>query len=400
MSKADQIAQEIIAGMEARLNQTVPATPLSVKRVLAKVMAGLFVELHYMAEQAQMQHFPQTAHLTEIEANGVFLRPLEALGAMVGVSPPTDAVPAELSLSLDVTDQGGTLPAGTQFYSSTNGVTYATKSAVELNLSTVTLSVIAVADSQGGDGSGAIGNLPVGAVLSLVSPVAGVASSADIPLGGDTVTGVDAETEDAYRERVLARFATQPKGGAFADYREWALEVPGVIGCWPYADDDAPGGVELYIEASADTADDADGTPTTAQLAAVLNAVEMDANGLATRRPVGANITSASISRKAFNVEVFDVTASDTAAVQAAATAAITAYLLGREPYVPGLTLDGRKDQITQAEIGGVVAAVVGDANGTFSSVVLKDGSTAITSYTLAKGEKAKAGTVSYLTTP
>lgn len=400
MSKADEIAEAIVAEWAARLNQDIPQTPVSFKRVLAKTLAGLTVELSYLAEQAQMQHFPQTAHLDEINANGTFIRPLRALGDMVGVSPPAEATPAEFTLSLDVTDQTGTLPAGTKFISSANGVTYASTTDVPLTSSGVTVPVSAVADSGGGNGAGSRGTLPAQSVLALVSPVAGVSQTAMIPLGGMITAGVDAETEDAYRERVLARFAVQPKGGAFADYREWALEVGGVIGCWPYADDTSPGVVNLFVEASLDTADDADGTPTTAQIAAVLAATGLDQNGLATRRPIGATVVVAGITRRAFNVEIFDLVAADETAVRAAVDAALTSYLLAREPFVAGLTLDGRRDQITQGAIAGVVASLVFDAGGTFSNVVLKNGSTEITSYTLDEGEKAKLGTSSYLTTP
>lgn len=87
---------------------------------------------------------------------------------------------------------------------------------------------------------GTIGNLPPGtslAVMPPVSPRAGVVASP--PPGVDSTVrvvylegGVDEETDDELRFRVLQRIRHPPQGGAWHDYIKWALAVPGVTRAW------------------------------------------------------------------------------------------------------------------------------------------------------------------------
>ena len=79
--------------------------------------------------------------------------------------------------------------------------------------------------------SGSDFNLVAESVLSLVNPIAGITEA--------TVTtaiegGEDAETEDAYRERVMEHTRTPPRQGTKEDYVMWAKEVPGVGYAWCY----------------------------------------------------------------------------------------------------------------------------------------------------------------------
>jgi uncharacterized phage protein gp47/JayE len=77
--------------------------------------------------------------------------------------------------------------------------------------------------------AGADGNREVGDVLSFDSSVAGVGNEAPvISIGG----GVDPETDDELRQRVLRRIQQPPMGGAAYDYEAWALAVPGVTRAW------------------------------------------------------------------------------------------------------------------------------------------------------------------------
>lgn len=76
---------------------------------------------------------------------------------------------------------------------------------------------------------GVIGNREEGEVLDLVSPIAGLDSEATIiELDG----GVDTESDDLLRERILLRIQNPPMGGDVADYVQWALAVPGVTRAW------------------------------------------------------------------------------------------------------------------------------------------------------------------------
>lgn len=80
---------------------------------------------------------------------------------------------------------------------------------------------------------GAAGNLGVNGKLQMISPIAGVVSTALVAAGGLT-GGADVEADAALLARLLARIRQAPHGGAQHDYVAWALEVPGVTRAWVF----------------------------------------------------------------------------------------------------------------------------------------------------------------------
>lgn len=91
---------------------------------------------------------------------------------------------------------------------------------------------------------GAVANLPAGAVLTLGQAIAGVSPTAIIAAPG-TTGGADAETDDAWRARVLLRVRTPPQGGAPADCLAWTLAQPGVTRAWVFPLNRGPGTVDV-----------------------------------------------------------------------------------------------------------------------------------------------------------
>lgn len=79
---------------------------------------------------------------------------------------------------------------------------------------------------------GIVGNLQPGAALTVVNPGPGVDGVATVI---QMDFGVDDESTDELRERVLLRIREPPQGGANIDYELWALSVPGVTRAWCYA---------------------------------------------------------------------------------------------------------------------------------------------------------------------
>jgi uncharacterized phage protein gp47/JayE len=76
---------------------------------------------------------------------------------------------------------------------------------------------------------GTQGNLPAGSSMLLAVAPDGVDSAATvISMDG----GVDEETDDELRSRVLLRIRQPPMGGAANDYVEWTLAVSGVTRAW------------------------------------------------------------------------------------------------------------------------------------------------------------------------
>jgi uncharacterized phage protein gp47/JayE len=74
---------------------------------------------------------------------------------------------------------------------------------------------------------GVVGNLSDGDQMGLT--FAGVVSAA---CSGDMSGGVDTETDEQLRERILFRIQNPPMGGSEADYIRWTMAVPGVTRAW------------------------------------------------------------------------------------------------------------------------------------------------------------------------
>ena len=78
--------------------------------------------------------------------------------------------------------------------------------------------------------AGAVGNLPDGTNLDFVGgPINGVRL---VTCLGDMSGGVEQETDEQLRERILFRIQNPPMGGSEADYVRWAMAVPGVTRAW------------------------------------------------------------------------------------------------------------------------------------------------------------------------
>ena len=76
---------------------------------------------------------------------------------------------------------------------------------------------------------GIAGNMNNGDTLSVLTPPANVDGTAVVvSMDG----GVDQESDDDLRARILHRIQNPPMGGALADYVTWALACPGVTRAW------------------------------------------------------------------------------------------------------------------------------------------------------------------------
>lgn len=358
----------IIAQLEASLNQAIPLLPKSFLRVLAKVLAGVNIILYKYAGFMFLQIFVDTATIDETEINGVIVSPLVAWGRLIGVGDPTKATNAEMTVEVTVTNQTGTLPSGSQLLGATNGITYLTTAPVLLNAATVSVAVIAAGDQAGGNGSGTIGNLQIGDALSFANPLPNIDSGAVVT--AVITTAADAEDTEVYRQRVKDRFQKRPQGGAYADYEIWAEEVEGIVNAYPYTSA-CPGQVDVYVEATEASSGSADGIPTDAQLQAVLDSIELNSVGLATRRPANALANTFPITRTEFVAVVNNLIVDDQPQTQTDITQGVSEYMLDREPFIAGLSVPPRRDRISNSGVSGLVEDIVSAANGVFSSVDL-----------------------------
>lgn len=386
-----EISDNIVAQISAQIAQAVPLMPKSFIRVLARALAGVIVVLYKYAGFIWLQMFVRTASDQNTTINGVVVNPLKEWGRLVGIDDPKASTQAVLAISIPVLTQGGTLTSGTQLINTSTGVVYLLTGDVELNSSTATGVVTAAGDQSGGDGSGTIGNVADGTTLNFVSSLPTVSTS--VTVTSTITTGANAEESDAYRQRILDRFQKRPQGGAYADYEQWGEEASGIANVYPYTSE-TPGQVDLYVESSTEV----DGIPTNAQLQAVLDAVELDDNGLATRRPAGALVNAFPITRLSFDIRILGISVpSNLAGVKSQIESAVSEHLLQREPYIVGLDVGTRMDLITTTAIGGIISDIVTAAGGYFTDIKVSQDTADISLYILGVGEKAKAGSFSYV---
>lgn len=93
---------------------------------------------------------------------------------------------------------------------------------------------------------GALGNADEGLQLTLVQPVAGVTNAFTVIAPGLS-GGIEKESVESLRARVIRSYRVIPHGGSVDDYETWALEFPGVTRAWSRRNYMGPGTVGLFV---------------------------------------------------------------------------------------------------------------------------------------------------------
>jgi uncharacterized phage protein gp47/JayE len=118
--------------------------------------------------------------------------------------------------------------------------------------------------------AGTIGNLNSGDTLGFLVPPVGVDGSVTVvTMDG----GVDTETDNELRARILQRIQQPPMGGDQADYEAWALAVPGVTRAWASPNEMGIGTVTVRFLMDDLRASD-DGWPTPADVQTVATYID------------------------------------------------------------------------------------------------------------------------------
>jgi uncharacterized phage protein gp47/JayE len=207
----------LISQAEANFNTRIPGADArlrnSVLNTMARVVAGQSHLLHNYLDWIARQAIPDTADAEN----------LDNWGSVWGVTR-IAASKAAGNVTFTGTD-GVTVPTGTELQRA-DGILFVTTADVTISGSTGT----AAAEARLG---GLNGNTAAGVTVNMISPVAGV-NSAAVAAAGGLVGGLDAETDEAYRARILARIQAPPHGGSKTDYEQWALGVAGVTRAWVY----------------------------------------------------------------------------------------------------------------------------------------------------------------------
>lgn len=273
--------------------------------VLARVLAGATHGLYGYIDWLSRQILPDTSESEWLERHA-------SLWLSEGRKPAAAATGAVSFTGVS----GSVVPSGTVLRTAA-GVQVAT-------VADVTLSGGAGSAAAEAVEAGAAGNLIAGTPLSLVSPIAGVQSTALVAAGGLT-GGADIEDDEALRARVIDRIQQPPQGGCAYDYVAWALQVEGVTRAWVYPQELGLGTVTVRFVRD----DDASLIPDAGEVATVQ--AHIDA-----LRPVTAQVTVVAPVAVPLDVTITGLVP-DTAAVRAAIQAEVTDLL--RREAVPGGTI-------------------------------------------------------------
>lgn len=208
------LQKRVSGDLQASLKLTSPILKKSVLGVLANVFAGTAHSLYGFGQWLANQLFPDTAESAY----------LDRIAGIWGIT--RKAATFSSGNAVITGSNGAVIPSGT-LYQDPNNNEYQTTADAAISNGTAGAPVEA-------NFSGSAGNLPAGTVLNIVNPIAGVVSQAAVDSNGFT-GGIDTETDDALRSRLIARIQNPPHGGDVQDYIMWALSVPGVTRAWAYA---------------------------------------------------------------------------------------------------------------------------------------------------------------------
>lgn len=191
----------------------VPNSPL---RIMSDAMSGLaHLTLLYIDWLAK-QFLPDTAETEWLDRHGnIWLKNAD------GSKGRKLATYAMGTVTLTATIKGTILPSGSRL---TGAIDYQTTEEIAVNLTPTPVSVVALT-------TGLIGNLDANDILTLVDTINGINNTAVVvTMDG----GIEAESDDDLRARVLYRIQNPPMGGDKSDYVIWTLAVSGVTRAWCY----------------------------------------------------------------------------------------------------------------------------------------------------------------------
>lgn len=376
----------IIEGLQDNFNRNLRILPKSFVRILSKVVAGVFVLLEKSIGWFYLQLFPDTASFDETTVLGRKIRPLVKLGEQWGVGSPLLGSAWRGRARLDVLSRGNVIEAGTQLKCDLNGLLYVVEDSVSLDGDAAEASLYC-------EETGEAGNIPEGAELKFVTPLAFVARTARVLATSEA--GTDDETEAEYRARVRRGYGAKTQGGSLSDYRDWASDAEGVLSVYPYPSDDNPAHVLLYVS----------GNPSVypgrvadrALCVRVGKCCTFDpATGKANRKPVtdvldpnrdGTYLNVMPVSVVPFEVRVTGASG-NVAAFAKRLREDAASYLLRREPFIRGLSDESENTgTILRNAFYGLAASAGAAAGAVFGEVSVLARGAEVSSYELGRGE-------------
>lgn len=272
---------------------------------LAPVAAEL-AQAAIWAQQVLERGFAETAfgqYLDlRVHEHGLTRKPAtKAVGQVIFTGTPGTVVPAGTQMSTV-----GSEAAPAIFFATTAEVTIGQEGMATANIEAVN--------------PGKEGNVAAGAITLLAQPIAGVTS---VTNPEPTTGGEDEESDESLLERYLLKVREPGTSGNVADYKNWAMEVPGVGGVQVIPLWDGPGTVKVVLLGT-------DKKPASPEIVQAVQNYIAPSSGMGEgKAPIGASVTVVAATPVEINVSATVVlTGTKTLAeVQAAFETALDDYL-------------------------------------------------------------------------
>ncbi len=234
---------EILAGMYEKYEERMGTSPddASDIGIRMKVLAGEIYDAQTNAEWIKTQMFPQTAVGEYLDMHAQ-QRGLTRKSGTKAYGDVTFYVSEVVSYDIEIPQ--GTVCAAM----GTEAVRFATVEDVTLRAGNQGATCDVQAVTEGADG-----NVAVGEITVLVTPIAGISSiKNEFMLTG----GSDEETDEELRARLIESFINVPNGTNKAYYIQSAMQVEGVSAVGVVPRERGPGTVNVYIMTSTGTVSD------------------------------------------------------------------------------------------------------------------------------------------------
>lgn len=373
-----QLQTSILADLEAEYSISIPVFGKAFLRALALVQAAKIRLLYLQLSLVQKNIFADTADPEILGGT------LERFGRVKLGRNPFPATAGQYTVAVTGTS-GGTINPQTTFKSDDNssnpGKLYVLDNGTTLSGSSGTCNLRALE-------SGLDSQLQIGDTLTATIPIANV--NQVVTVTAELVAPLAAENIEDYRRKVLNAFRLEPQGGAASDYRLWSADAQGVQNVYPYAKSNAPGELEIYVEATTADSSDGKGTPTQAILDAVEDVVELDPDTTKTdyergRRPLGVfNIDFLPVTPQEVDI-IIDSYSGLTAAIQTSIEDALEADVNSIRPFISGSDVLADKNDIL--DVNRIIAQILQAKPGSvFGTVTLKVDSVEYLTYTFTAG--------------
>jgi uncharacterized phage protein gp47/JayE len=367
-----ELRSQIISSYEAALNITIPTFGKSYLRTKATVKAGVLWLLYLTAAKVEKNMFVDTCDEPTLRRFGLVKINRDRFAA----------TQAQYSILVTGTNSA-IIPAGTVFKSNDNALNPSKRYVLDTPFTLDGTNLITVRALE----SGVSSSLLDGDQLSLEAPIALVDTIATVD--NEVIQPQEAETVDAYRQVIILSFRLEPQGGAPADYRLWSLEVQGIVNAYPYASNNNPNFVDLYLES-----DESDGIPTPTDLANVEESIELPTVDRPSRKPINVTVNYLPIEPKEVNVTIngMGVVSVEN---QDLIYGAIESKIDKIRPFVDAIDVfSDRNDNLNVNTIISTILEVLPGSQ--FGSIVIEVDGPQTPSYTFEFGEIPKLNTITY----